>query len=43
VHVLPEHEGDRVDVHALYARHRGLSAKVRAFVDAVAEHMAGSV
>jgi DNA-binding transcriptional LysR family regulator len=42
VHVLPDHEGERVDVHALYARHRSLSAKVRAFVDAVAEHMAAS-
>lgn len=40
VQILPDHEGERVDVHALYPRHRSLSAKVRAFVDAVAAHMA---
>ncbi len=40
VRVLPDHEGDRVDVHALYPRHRSLSAKVRVFVEAVAAHLA---
>jgi DNA-binding transcriptional LysR family regulator len=39
VRLLPEHEGERVDVHALYARHRSLSAKVRVFVDALAAHL----
>lgn len=38
--LLPDHEGERVDVHALYPRHRGLSAKVRVFVDAVTAHLA---
>jgi len=36
-----DREGERVDVHALYPRHRSLSAKVRVFVDAVAAHLAG--
>ena len=40
VRVLPDHEGERIDVHALYPRHRSLSAKVRAFVEAVAAHLA---
>lgn len=40
VHVLPDHEGERVDVHALYPRHRSLSAKVRVFVEAVTAHLA---
>jgi DNA-binding transcriptional LysR family regulator len=40
VRLLPDHEGERVDVHALYPRHRGLSAKVRVFVDAVTAHLA---
>lgn len=40
VHLLPDHEGERVEVHALYPRHRGLSAKVRVFVDAVTAHLA---
>jgi DNA-binding transcriptional LysR family regulator len=43
VRLLPDREGDRVDVHALYPRHRSLSAKVRVFVDAVAEHLASPV
>lgn len=40
VRLLPDHEGERVEVHALYPRQRGLSAKVRAFVDAVTAHLA---
>ena len=40
VRVLADHEGERIDVHALYPRHRSLSAKVRVFVDAVAAHLA---
>ena len=40
VHVLPDHAGERVDVHALYPRQRSLSAKVRAFVEAVSAHLA---
>jgi DNA-binding transcriptional LysR family regulator len=40
VRVLADLEGERVDVHALYPRHRSLSAKVRVFVDAVAAHLA---
>lgn len=40
VRVLPDHEGQRIDVHALYPGHRSLSAKVRVFVDAVAAHLA---
>jgi DNA-binding transcriptional LysR family regulator len=39
VRVLPDHEGERVEVHALYPRHRSLSAKVRVFVEMVAEQM----
>ena len=37
--LLPEYEGDSVDVHALYPSHRSLSAKVRVFIDALAEHL----
>lgn len=40
VRVLADHAGERVDVHALYPRHRSLSAKVRVFVGAVAAHLA---
>src|SRR5215210_4303360 len=39
VRILSEHEGERVDVHALYPRHRSLSAKVRVFVDALIAHL----
>lgn len=39
VRVLPDHEGEALDVHALYPSHRSLSAKVRAFVDALAARM----
>jgi DNA-binding transcriptional LysR family regulator len=42
VRVLPDHEGERVAVHALYPRHRSLSAKVRVFVEMVAEEMKGA-
>ncbi len=39
VRLLPEHEDDSVEVHALYPSHRSLSAKVRVFIDALAEHL----
>jgi DNA-binding transcriptional LysR family regulator len=39
VRLLPDHEGERVEVHALYPRQRSLSAKVRAFVDALSTHL----
>lgn len=39
VWLLPECDGDTVDVHALYPSHRSLSAKVRVFIDALAEHL----
>ena len=40
VRLLAEYEDDTVDVHALYPSHRSLSAKVRVFIDALAEHLA---
>jgi DNA-binding transcriptional LysR family regulator len=40
VHLLPDHEGERVEVHALYPRQRSLSAKVRVFVDALTAYLA---
>ena len=39
VRLLPECEGESIDVHALYPSHRSLSAKVRVFIDALAEHL----
>ena len=39
VRLLPEYRDDAVDVHALYPSHRSLSAKVRVFIDALAEHL----
>ena len=39
VRLLPKYEDDSVDVHALYPSHRSLSAKVRVFIDALAEHL----
>ena len=39
VRLLPEHQHDSVDVHALYPSHRSLSAKVRVFIDALAGHL----
>lgn len=39
VRLLPGCGGDAVDVHALYPSHRSLSAKVRVFIDALAEHL----
>ena len=39
VRILPDHAGERIDVHALYPRHRSLSAKVRVFVEAVVAHL----
>ena len=38
--VLPDYEHRSVDVHALYPSHRSLSAKVRVFVDALAQDLA---
>ena len=35
---LPEYEHRVVDVHALYASHRSLSAKVRVFIDEMVDH-----
>ena len=40
VRLLPDHPCDSVDVHALYASHRSLSAKVRVFIDALVDHLA---
>ncbi|MDQ2802243.1 MAG: LysR family transcriptional regulator [Pseudomonadota bacterium] len=42
VRVLPDHDGDTVDAHALYPGHRSLSAKVRVFIDALVAHLASS-
>ena len=39
VRLLPEYLDDSVEVHALYPSHRSLSAKVRVFIDALAEHL----
>lgn len=39
VRLLPELGGERVEVHALYPRRRGPSAKVRVFVEAVTAHL----
>ncbi len=39
IRLLPEYQDDSVDVHALYPSHRSLSAKVRVFIDAFAEHL----
>ena len=39
VHILPETGGEMLDIHAVYASHRSLSAKVRVFIDAMIEHL----
>jgi DNA-binding transcriptional LysR family regulator len=39
VRILPDVVATRIEVHALYLSHRSLSAKVRVFIDALAEHM----
>lgn len=39
VRLLPDHSIDSVDVHALYPSHRSLSAKVRVFIDALAQQV----
>jgi len=39
IRLLPEYQDDSVDVHALYPSHRSLSAKVRVFIDALAEQL----
>ena len=35
VRVLPDHDGDSVEAHALYTSHRSMSAKLRVFIDAL--------
>ena len=37
--VLPDHEGDGVDAHAVYPVNRSLSAKVRVFVEVLIAHL----
>ena len=39
VRVLPDWESGSVEVHALYASHRSLSAKVRVFIDALVDQL----
>jgi len=39
IRLLSEYQDDSVDVHALYPSHRSLSAKVRVFIDALAEDL----
>jgi DNA-binding transcriptional LysR family regulator len=39
VRLLPDCDDESVEVHALYPSHRSLSAKVRVFIDALAEHL----
>jgi DNA-binding transcriptional LysR family regulator len=36
VRILPHHDAETVDAHALYTSHRSLSAKVRVFIDMLA-------
>lgn len=36
---LPDYRDDTSDVHALYPGHRSLSAEVRGFIHALAEHL----
>ena len=40
VRLLPDHDSETLEVHALYPSHRSLSAKVRVFIDALAAHLA---
>ena len=40
VRLLADHACETVDAHALYPRHRSLSARVRVFVDELAAHLA---
>ena len=42
IRILPDHEVEAVEVHALYPSHRSLSAKVRVFIDMLVEHMASA-
>lgn len=39
IRLFPEWQYDAVDVHAVYPSHRSLSAKVRVFIDTLAEHL----
>ena len=39
VRLFPQARGDALDIHALYPSHRSLSAKVRAFIDALHKHL----
>lgn len=38
--VLPDWRGDLFDIHAVYASHRSLTAKMRIFIDALVAHIA---
>ena len=40
VHLLSDTRGDTIDIHAIYASHRSLSAKVRVFIDALVSELA---
>jgi len=40
VRIFPELHGETIEIHALYPSHRSLSAKVRVFIDALAQHIA---
>lgn len=42
VRLLPQCEGRKLEVHALYPSHRSLSAKVRVFIDALTTHLSSS-
>jgi DNA-binding transcriptional LysR family regulator len=42
VHLLPDYQTDRLEVHALFPSHRSLSAKLRAFLDALVAHLSTS-
>ena len=40
VRLFPEADGDLFSIHALYTSRRGLSAKVRVFIDALVKYLA---
>ncbi len=39
VHLLSDTRGDTIDIHAIYASHRSLSAKVRVFIDTLVSEL----
>lgn len=39
VRLLPQFQGEMIEMHALYPSHRSLSAKVRVFIDALVLHV----